>query len=121
MPAKKRIEHAPKDAKANSGVFGRIDDGILRRLDEKHPPASRDTGGKLSKESLAAFMEASEQARRAWYAVHHGYEVQVCDDADPYHRTGAVYSLARAEAAPKKKPSEWRTMVITLDGDPGAG
>jgi hypothetical protein len=27
-------------------------------------------------------------------AVHHGYEVQICDNAEPYHRTGAIYSLA---------------------------
>src|SRR4051812_16567307 len=29
-----------------------------------------------------------------WYPVHHGYEVQICDGADEYHRTGAIYSLS---------------------------
>jgi 3-keto-disaccharide hydrolase len=112
-----RVVFRPKDAKANAGVFVRIEEGILKRLDEKHPPARRDKAGKLTKESLAVFMEASEQGRGPWYAVHHGYEVQICDDADPIHRTGAVYSLAKADAAPPKKPTEWRTMIITLKGN----
>ena len=25
---------------------------------------------------------------------HHGYEVQIMDAADPFHRSGAIYSLA---------------------------
>ena len=39
------------------------------------------------------------------------------DDADPAHRTGAVYGLAKAEALPKAKDDGWRTMVITLRGN----
>jgi hypothetical protein len=62
-------------------------------------------------------MDASEEERGPWYAVHHGYEVQICDDSDEYHRTGAIYSLAKAAPAPRKRPTEWKTMVITLRGD----
>jgi len=109
-----RVVFRPKDAKSNSGVFVRIDDGIVKKVDEKHAPARRDKDGKLTKDSLTTFMEASEKGLGPWYAVHHGYEVQICDDADAIHRTGAVYSLAKAAAAPEKKPGEWRTMVITL-------
>lgn len=112
-----RVVFRPKSAKSNSGVFVRIDDDILKKLDEKHPPARRDKEGKLTKESLAQFMDASEKSLGPWYAVHHGYEVQICDDSDAVHRTGAVYSLSKAEAAPEKKPGEWRTMVITLRGN----
>jgi 3-keto-disaccharide hydrolase len=112
-----RVVYKSKDAKSNSGVFVRIDDGILKKVDEKHAPARRDKEGKLTKESLATFMEASEKGVGPWYAVHHGYEVQICDDSDAFHRTGAVYSLAKAAAAPGKKPSEWKTMIISLKGD----
>ena len=62
-------------------------------------------------------MDASEKEQGPWYAVHHGYEVQICDAADEYHRTGAVYSLAKAAALPTKPPTEWKTMVITLKGN----
>src|SRR5262245_66474303 len=34
-----RVVFRTKDAKSNSGVYVRIDDGILKRLDEKPPPA----------------------------------------------------------------------------------
>jgi hypothetical protein len=112
-----RIVYKAKDAKSNAGVFVRIDEGILAKLDEKHAPARRDKEGRLTKDSLKTFMDASEQERGPWYAVHHGYEVQICDAADPYHRTGAVYSLAPAAAAPARPPAEWKTMIITLKGN----
>ena len=48
--------------------------------------------------------------------MHHGYEVQICDDSDEFHRTGAIYSLSKAALLPKKGATEWRTMVITLKG-----
>ena len=62
-------------------------------------------------------MEASAEARGPWYAVHHGYEVQICDADDAYHRTGSVYSLAKAAALGDAPASGWRTMVITLKGN----
>lgn len=111
------VVYRSRDAKSNSGVFVRIDEGILAKVGERHAPARRDAAGKLTAESLKAFMDASEEERGPWYAVHNGYEVQICDAEDPYHRTGAVYSLARAAAAPEKPPDEWKTMVITLQGN----
>jgi Domain of Unknown Function (DUF1080) len=112
-----RVVYKCKDAKANAGVFVRIDDGILKKLKEKPAAVERDKDGKLSKEELKKLMEASEKEQGPWYAVHRGYEVQICDDSDEYHRTGSIYSLAKAAAAPKKRPDEWKTMVITLKGD----
>src|SRR5262245_42390258 len=53
-----RVVYRPKDAESNSGVFVRIDEGILARLDEKHPPARRGQDGKLTPESLRVFMDA---------------------------------------------------------------
>jgi hypothetical protein len=61
-------------------------------------------------------MKASnEREEGPWYAVHHGYEVQIMDSGDAFHRTGAIYSMAPSAATPK--PGEWRTMLITLEGD----
>jgi hypothetical protein len=103
---------------ANSGVFVRVDDGMLRRLDEKSEPASRDQTGQLTPEGAKAMQEASEKQLGAWYAVHHGYEVQIADGGDPFHRTGAVYSLAPSALTPSPSGAgTWRTMVITLRGN----
>lgn len=112
-----RVVYRSKDAKSNSGVFVRIDDGILKKIDEKHAPARRDASGKLTEDSLRVFQDASEKELGPWYAVHHGYEVQICDGAGGKRgRTGAVYSLAESAALPDKPPAEWRVMVITLKG-----
>jgi hypothetical protein len=65
---------------------------------------------------LDRMREASEKEDGAWYAVHHGYEVQIMDSADAGHRTGSLYSLAPASDAPQRPASDWRTMIITLNG-----
>ena len=111
-----RVVYRSKNPKSNAGVFVRIDEGVLKRLDDKGPAISRNANGGLSEGALATLMQASEQERGAWYPVHHGYEVQICDDADEHHRTGSVYSLSEAKPLPKKKPEDWSTMVITLEG-----
>jgi hypothetical protein len=112
-----RVVFRAKDDKSNAGVFVRIDDGILQQIGKNHAPARRDKDGKLTPESMQAFMNASEKEIGAWYAVHHGYEVQICDGSDAIHRTGAIYSLAKSAAAPKTEKSQWRTMIITLKGN----
>ena len=113
-----RVVYKSKDAKSNAGVFVRIDDGILKKVEEKHPPGHRDATGKLSKDSLQIFKDASAKEQGPWYAVHHGYEVQICDEETrKYSRTGAIYSLAPSAAIPDKPPTEWKTMIITLKGN----
>lgn len=113
-----RVDYRSKDAKSNAGVYVRIDDGILDQIKIKHPPAQRDAKGSLSKDSLQIFMDASEKEQGPWYAVHHGYEVQICDGAGAkYGRTGAVYSLAESTSVSDKSPTEWKTMIITLKGN----
>ena len=112
-----RVVFRTKDARSNAGVIVRLDDGVLDWIGKDSPAVSRDKDGVLSPEMIARMKDASENEQGAWYAVHHGYEVQICDTGDAMHRTGAVYSLAAAAEAPKAKPDEWRTMVITLDGD----
>jgi hypothetical protein len=112
-----RVVYKSKDARSNAGVFVRIDDGILERVNEKPAAVRRNKDGGLAEEEFKKLKEASEKRVGPWYAVHHGYEVQICDDADAYHRTGAIYSLAKAAPGPKKRPTEWKTMVITLQGN----
>jgi hypothetical protein len=111
-----RVVFKTRDAKSNAGVFVRMDDGILAKTGEKTTPVRRNPDGKLAKEELQKLMDASSQELGPWYAVHHGYEVQICDTGDAFHRTGAIYSLAKAASLPKGE-GEWRTMIITLQGD----
>lgn len=68
-----------------------------------------------ARSNSGVFIRIADKPKDEWYAVHHGYEVQICDGADEFHRTGAVYSLSKATAAPTKV-GEWNTMEITLRG-----
>lgn len=65
--------------------------------------------------NAGVFIRSPEPPQDPWYAVHHGYEVQIDDDGDEFHRTGALYSLSQAETFP---PSDdgWNTMDISLQG-----
>jgi len=112
-----RITYKPQNPNCNSGIYVRIDPAILDHLTENHSPGQRTPDGKLTPDSLKAFQTASEKQQGPWYAVHHGYEVQIQDKNDPYHRTGAIYSLAKAAPLPPAKDDGWRTMTITLNGD----
>lgn len=112
-----RIVFRPQKEKSNSGVYVRVDDGVLQRRNDRLPVREHDKNGKLTKAALKKLEEGSDAERAAWYPVHHGYEIQIYDAGDGYHRTGAVYSLAPAAPAPKHDPHAWRTMVITLKGD----
>lgn len=112
-----RVVYRSQEPKSNSGVFIRIDEGVLQKVNEKAPAVTRMPDGNLSEQMIEKLMDASERERGPWYPVHHGYEVQICDAADAGHRTGAVYSLANAAAVPGKPATDWRTLVITLKGN----
>ena len=112
-----RIVYRPQNAKSNSGVHIRMDDGILKWIGRDSIAVKREASGKLSKPMLAKMEEASEKEQGAWYAVHHGFEVQIQDDADAFHRTGSIYSYASAANLPPPSAGGWRTMIITLQGE----
>jgi len=112
-----RVVYRSKDSKSNAGMFIRIDEGILARLNEKQSAAQRNEKGELTPESFKAMQAASEDLIGPWYAVHRGFEVQICDETDEYHRTGAIYSLAKAAAVPNPQATDWKIMVITLKGN----
>ena len=62
------------------------------------------------------FVRIADKPKDPWYAVHHGYEVQISDADDDYHGTGAIYSLSKTKARPVKPAGEWNTMEIMLRG-----
>src|SRR3954452_6226872 len=109
-----RVVFKPEKPNSNSGVYIRIDDGVLKEVGKTPIAVKRGPDGSLSKEEVEKMRKASETEDGAWYAVHHGFEVQIADNGDGAHRTGAVYSLSKAEEAPKLKDDGWRTMVISL-------
>jgi hypothetical protein len=112
-----RIVYRSEKPASNAGVFIRIDDGVLKHIGEKSPEVRRNPDGRLSPEMIEKLKVASEKHLGGWYPVHHGFEVQINDAGDAWHRTGALYSLAEAATLPEKPASEWRTMIITLDGE----
>lgn len=60
------------------------------------------------------FIRIPSEPTEPWMPVHKGYEVQIDDAADDFHRTGVLYSFTRVKAKPPAR--EWNTMEITLDG-----
>ncbi|MXY70490.1 MAG: DUF1080 domain-containing protein [Acidobacteriia bacterium] len=67
------------------------------------------------KSNAGVFIRAPEQPHDPWFAVHKGYEVQIEDGTDEFHRTGSIYSLSPATEFPASEDG-WNTMEITLDG-----
>lgn len=101
--------------KANSGIFLRMARGILDRGQQR--PVRRNKKNELLPGELDKMKAMASKGEGAWYATVHGFEVQIQDQGpDAWHRTGAIYSLSRATAVPKKDKNQWRTMIITLKG-----
>ena len=85
-----RIVFRPEHARSNSGVHIRMDNGILDWKDREVFAMQREPDGTVSEEMKRKEIQASEERQGAWYAVHHGYEIQLCDEGDQWHRTGAI-------------------------------
>jgi len=62
------------------------------------------------------YIRIADRPQDEWYAVHHGYEVQIMDSAPGPRGTGSVYTFAEAKARPAKA-GEWNTLEITLKGN----
>jgi hypothetical protein len=62
------------------------------------------------------FVRIADKPKDEWFAVHHGYEVQILDKNDEFHSTGAIYSLSKVTSRAAKSTGEWNTMEITLKG-----
>ncbi len=61
------------------------------------------------------YIRIADRPSDPWYAVHHGFEVQIAEGGQPERRTGSIYTFARAMANPSKV-GEWNTLVVTLKG-----
>jgi hypothetical protein len=72
--------------------------------------AESDKGG-----NSGVFIRIPSEPTEPWMPVNRGYEVQIDEAADDFHRTGVLYSFTKARAKPPVR--EWNTMEITLDGD----
>lgn len=66
--------------------------------------------------NAGVFIRIPKKPKEAWMPVNKGYEVQIDDREDEYHKTGVLYSLTKAKASPGKA-DDWNVMEITLDGD----
>jgi len=112
-----RVVFKTKELSSNSGVYVRLDDGILKQLNNPGAKYERDASGKPSKASSELMKASSEREDGIWYGVHHGYEVQIAAGGDRSHGTASIYSVAPAAGAVKDATTGWKTMIITLDGN----
>ena len=67
-------------------------------------------------DNSGVFIRIDERPENEWYAVHHGYEVQIFATGDERHRSGCIYSMTEALADAQNPPGEWNVMEITMDG-----
>jgi hypothetical protein len=72
------------------------------------PTGSRDNSG--------VFIRIPNPPKDPWDGVHGGYEVQIENHGDRWHRTGCLYSISEAKGIVNARVNEWNEMVITLDG-----
>jgi hypothetical protein len=112
---------------AGRGQGFAVTDGVLHTTDgkgllwytgEKFGNARIRVVWKMSnaKGNSGVFIRIPEKPRSEDDAIHKGIEVQIDDRADRKHRSGVLYSMTEAKAAPSKPPGEWNMMEITLDG-----
>ena len=71
--------------------------------------------GERSNSNAGVFIRIPETPKDPWFPVHFGYEVQIQDESDKFHRTGSLYSLSTAEIFPPSADG-WNTMEISLAG-----
>jgi hypothetical protein len=62
------------------------------------------------------YIRIADKPDDPWYAVHHGFEVQIADQGGDGRGTGSIYTFSKAGAKPSKS-GEWNTMEITLKGN----
>jgi hypothetical protein len=92
--------------------------GLLWHTESKFGNATLRVVYRVSRveDNSGVFIRIAEPPPDAWYAVHHGYEVQILATGDKYHRTGCIYSITRALAESQKPPREWNVMDIAMRG-----
>jgi hypothetical protein len=67
-------------------------------------------------DNSGVFIRIANPPKDPWDAVHHGYEVQIHNGGDAWHRTGCLYSFTKAKNIVDAKIDDWSTMLNTLKG-----
>jgi len=67
-------------------------------------------------DNSGVFVRIAGRPPDPWYAVHHGYEVQILASGDEWHRTGCIYSMTPAPIEAQRPPGVWNEMAIALRG-----
>jgi len=67
-------------------------------------------------DNSGVFIRIPDRPADPWFAVNGGYEVQIDNNGDDYHRIGCLYSFSRARGAAQATVGDWSTFLITLDG-----
>jgi hypothetical protein len=104
-----------------------VEDGVLRTVDGMGLLwYSRERFGNCvirvvyktgtERSNSGVYIRIADRPKDEWYAVHHGFEVQIMDYGREDRRTGSIYTFAKAAAQPSK-PREWNTLEITLKGN----
>jgi hypothetical protein len=62
------------------------------------------------------FIRVAKEPQSEDDCIHGGFEVQISDNGDEWHRTGSLYSISKAEGGAAKPAGEWNTLDITLKG-----
>jgi hypothetical protein len=92
--------------------------GLLWYADERIGDAVVRVVYRVSREedNSGVFIRIAERPPDPWFAVHHGYEVQILATGDEWHRSGCIYSMSRATARAQRPPGEWNVMDVALRG-----
>jgi len=92
--------------------------GLLWYTGEKFGHAQIRVVFKLTgpKDNSGIFIRIPEPPADPWVAVHRGYEIQIYNESDEYHRTGCLYSLTKAQHQVDALVGQWNTILVTLDG-----
>jgi hypothetical protein len=92
--------------------------GLLWYSKEKYGDAQVRVVFKLKNpdDNSGVFIRIPDVPPDPWFGVNRGFEVQIDNTGDAYHRTGCLYSLTKALNVADAKVGDWNTMLITLDG-----
>jgi hypothetical protein len=69
-----------------------------------------------ARSNSGVYIRIAERPADPWYAVHHGFEVQIADGSKSDRGTGSIYTFAGAKTHPGQ-PLEWNTLEVTLKGN----
>jgi hypothetical protein len=83
----------------------KLGDCVLRVVYKTETPRS----------NSGVYIRIAERPKEPWYAVHHGFEVQIADGGRSERGTGSIYTFSKARANPSKQ-GEWNTLEVRLRG-----